>query len=135
MKINHADPKRTFYVQDVKLATALLSMGVQLRNPDPIERISQEGRPTSCFFYFEDTTGQAEDLIVAWESKEDSYPQKADHPLNNPAHLFWELRTALRNRERLVDAAKNESKIIHMKTVKGKTYLVTFYPNDNNRRQ
>lgn len=132
---NFSEPKRYIYIEDVKLAAALVTIGFQVVEDNPIERIVNNNQPIKCKFYFKDD-GRIVDFIAAWQCKEDYFDaNKHGHELNNPEHPFWYLRTGLRNRERLLDVAKNESRVIAFKTIKGKTYISTFNAYEFDRRK
>lgn len=134
MKTINQDPEKVVFVQDIRLAAALATMGIPARAPNPIEKIVKEGELPICYFYFNDVTDKAKDYIQAWTCKEDFFDaNRKDHPLNNELHPFWFIRAALRNRERFLDGVK-EGKTIHMKTIRGKTFLITFHPNDDRRK-
>lgn len=124
-------PVKWIVTREVKLAAILCALKFQLRDPNPMERIVKDNIPT-CYFYFY-PAGDIEDYLSAWESPHDFYDSsKPNHPLNDENHVFWHMRAALRNRDRLTDAAKR-SLVIHLKESKGKFFVITYDPNDNRR--
>ena len=114
------------FVRDIKLASCLVTLGVRLRNPEPIERISRNGAEPFCVFWFHND-GSATDFIKAWESSEEVYGDPG-HPLADSSHPFWLIRAALRNRERLLDGIR-QAKVFVSKFKGGSTYLFTLNPN------
>jgi len=83
-------------VQDINLAAALASFGVEFYKPDPIRRVTKDGKEI-CLFNFE--PGKlGEDLCRLWGQK-DLLESQPEHPLS---YCF----AFMHNRERLLDLVK-----------------------------
>lgn len=118
------------YVQDIKLAAALLAVGMAPREPVEtafVERISNNGQPPRDWFYFK-ANPLIKHYVKAWESREDFYTAQ-DETLGMVTfgndHRFWSERLALRNRERILDKIMRPNKILFMMEKYGRIYIFT----------
>lgn len=124
--------EKILYVQDMKLAAALLAMGVPPRQPEFIERISKNYEAPLDWFYFKHDP-LFKHYVAAWDAREDFYTAQDENlgtVVFRPEHKFWFARLALRNRERLLDAVKNASKIRCIVERNGRFYMTTYEPKD-----
>ncbi len=114
------------FTQDLKLAALLLKLGFAPYGPEPVTRISQDGRQPVCYFNFE-PTAEINSYMKAWASPVDGLPSEPGHPLNNPEHVFWHCRHVLQNREHLLDVVKNTGVTVFFER-HGKRFLIKTRP-------
>lgn len=118
------------YIQDIKLAAALLAVGMAPREPVEtafVERISKNGQPPRDWFYFK-ANPLIKHYVKAWESREDFYTAQ-DESLGTVTfdhdHRFWSERLALRNRERILDKIMQPHKLLCVMEKYGRQYILT----------
>ena len=106
-------PMTLLTVQDINLAAALLSFGVEFFKDDPIRRVTKDGKEI-CIFNFE--PGKlGEDLCRLWGAK-DLLEAQPEHPLS---YCF----AFMHNRERLLDLVKR-SPAVSIVQKNGKIFFV-----------
>lgn len=122
----HLNDKR-FLVKNTKAATALMTLGVSLKNEVPVTRIYDPQRPAStggmATWNLQETNSDGvptKDLHRAYEQREadvemdklvDSLPEPYRYRVKTllPMAYAAMIRTALENRERLVDFVKKQT--------------------------
>jgi len=104
-------------VQDINLAAALASNGVEFYKPDPIRRITKDGKEI-CMFNFEPSK-LGEQLCKLWGQK-DLLEKQPEHPLS---YCF----AMMHNRERLLDLVKR-SPAVSIVQKNGKIFFIPVNP-------
>jgi hypothetical protein len=112
------------FVQDIKLAATLLTLGFEPYQQEPVTAVSKDGRQPTYLFNFEPREG-INDYIKAWYLSGESYPEKPGHELNRADHPFWKYRQVLQNREHLLDRVKNADVSVYFERAKGSVIIKT----------
>ena len=109
-------------VQDIWLASALLSYGVPFFKADPIRRIREKGKEV-CHFNFE-VTDTGKEICKNWLDK--SFCDK------NPEHHLAYIHATMHNRERLLDLVK-QSPTVEIVQSGGRVFFVPIEPKEASR--
>ena len=100
MTETYNDKESYFYTANIKVATALATMGFAMKQPEPVTRMVRPDGKESTIFWFDDlsTTGaKARDVVLGMTKEGDALD--ASDP-ENPINY---IRAALLNRDTLVE--------------------------------
>lgn len=125
------DREEFFYTANLKVATALATLGFRPKMPNPITRtIRSDGRESTVFWFdaVNDKGQQADDIFRGMTKGSDELQEKdPENPINY-------VRAALQNREALVDWIRATPQCVQV-DVKGKTMLIRRDATEEDRRK
>jgi hypothetical protein len=100
MTETYNDKESYFYTANIKVATALATMGFAMKQPEPVTRMVRPDGKESTVFWFDElsTTGaKARDVVLGMTKEADALDSSdPENPINY-------IRAALLNRDTLVD--------------------------------
>lgn len=108
------------YTANLKAATALATLGFELKYPQPVTRTVRTDGKESTVFWFNSTNdrGEKAEQVILWMTKGGDELEK-----NDPEHIVNYLRAFAANRDALVDIIRQTPRRIIVET-NGKRILV-----------